>query len=130
MRNPALAFALGAALAAPTLASPPVTFVDLDRPGILGSIARDNPAHYAKIVKVLEATRVDPCETLARILKAEVDLENVHCATYGLLTSFPPKVHVAFRIDDVHYSSNVAQPALAGRIVRLQEGERVVPPAR
>jgi hypothetical protein len=34
------------------------------------------------------------------------------CRGYGILTSYPAKIRVTFRIDDTVYASNVVQPKI------------------
>lgn len=114
MRKPALVLFL--ALAVPAYASPPLAAVDLDRPGVLERIARDDPTHYAKILAVLDAARVHPCETLPGILKTQLDVPQADCTAYLLLTSNPPKLHLTFRLDQTSYMSNVAQGHLGGQL--------------
>jgi len=84
------------------------TLVDLDRPGVLDSIARDNPARYEKITAILGAAAVQPCETLPKLLHADHNVTDTRCSPYVLMASFPPKRQVAFKLDDISYVSNVA----------------------
>ncbi|QJR10017.1 hypothetical protein DSM104443_01068 [Usitatibacter rugosus] len=82
-------------------------FVDLDRPGVLENLARDNPARYQKITAILDAAAVQPCETLPKLLNTDYDVTDTRCSPYLLMASFPPKRQIGFRLDDVSYTSNV-----------------------
>ena len=89
--------------------------VDLDAPGALDALRASNPDHYGRVLAVLDAAQLQPCETLPAMLKAKARADGVRCHGALLLTSFPPKRHLAFRLDDVDYVSNVVQANLAGK---------------
>ena len=105
------------AFAACGWASPPKHFVDLDRPGALDAIERDNPEHYRKIVEILRISQAEPCETLPMILKAQFDADITGCKTFLLMTSEPPKRHVSFTLGDTDYATNAVQTKLGGHLI-------------
>jgi len=115
MRNfalAALAFWATSTVAAPV--QKPLREMNLDRPGALESIEQSNPAHYAKILVIMRVSQVEPCEHVPTILKTKegVSVDDVRCDAFMLLTSYPPKRHMTFVLDDVRYTSNVAQVRL------------------
>jgi hypothetical protein len=105
----ALAFWATSAPAAPPQV--PLREMNLDGPGALEAIGQSNPAHYAKIIAILRVSQMEPCEHVPMILKTrdDVSVENLRCESSLLLMSFPPKRHMTFVLDDVRYTSNVAQ---------------------
>ena len=86
--------------------------VNLDAPGALDALRTANRAHYDRVVAALDAAQLQPCETLPRVLKASIRADDIRCNSALLLTSFPAKRHISFRLDDVTYVSNVVQTRL------------------
>jgi len=115
MRNvalAALAICSTSALAAPLQG--PYREINLDKPGMLEAIEQANPAHYAKILTIMRVSQMEACEHVPTILKTKegVSIDDVRCDSFVLLTSYPPKRHMTFILDDVRYTSNVAQVQL------------------
>jgi hypothetical protein len=104
------------AVAGPAFAatSPAKRVVNLDAPGSLEAVERENPQHYAKIVEIIRVAQSEPCETLPKILKTRLDVPDVECRSYQVLTSHPPKMHMTFTIGDVRYTTNAVQYKIAG----------------
>jgi len=117
----ALVFALpGASFATETRVT---RHIHLDRPGVLEAIGESNPSHYAKILTIMQVSQMESCEHLPKILKTREGLGvgEASCDSFTLLTSYPPKRHMTFVLDDVRYTTNVAQ-------VRLQSARRLPVP--
>lgn len=93
------------------------SLIHLDKPGVLEAIERNNPAHHRKIVEILRLAQAEPCETLPQILKTRFDVASANCGAYQLLTSDPPKRHLAFTLADTTYVTNVVQYKLRGRVI-------------
>jgi hypothetical protein len=93
--------------------------VDLDRPGALQAIERDDAALYTRIRGVLDAAQAQTCETLPQLVHAQFQATLGTCSTFSILTSFPPKRRISFVIDDTGYSSNVVQVHLDGKLQPL-----------
>ena len=110
----AAALAVALSLATPAALAGPSREVNLDRPGALDAVADANPAHYAKILVILEVSQMESCEHAAQVLKTKEGLaiDAMRCDSFTLLTSFPPKRHMTFVLDEVRYTSNVAQVQL------------------
>ena len=90
--------------------------VNLDAPGALEALRTSQPVRYARVIAVLDAAQLRPCETLPMLLKAKVGAEDVRCNDALLMTSYPAKRHVTFRLDDVTYVSNVVQTKLGSNV--------------
>jgi hypothetical protein len=105
-----------------TIGAPPGTpEVNLDRPGALERIARQDPALYKRLVGVIQAAEMQPCEHLPKVIEAQFKASVASCEGYNILTSFPPKIHMSFLVDGTLYVSNVQQPRLAGKLVPAAE---------
>ena len=95
-------------------AGPPSKTVDLNRPGVLEAIEQQDRPLYERIHGVLKAAEIEPCETLPKLMQAlHVGMET--CNGHDILTSYPAKIRVSFRIDDTLYSSNVIQPRITAK---------------
>jgi hypothetical protein len=104
---------LGVAQAAPS----DNRVVNLDRPGVLDTVQRDNPEHYRKITEILRIAQAEPCETLPQVLKVRFNALGTDCRAYQLLTSDPPKRHLAFTLDGTNYVTNAVQTNLGGKVI-------------
>ena len=123
MRIPALLIVAACVAAGEAQAQKP--YVSIDAPGVLEALERERPGHYAKIVQALSLAQHVSCETLPGILKTRLDIAATQCSAYLLRTSLPPKVHVAFTLDDVTYASNVPQYKLSpARVQRVEPAPR------
>ncbi len=91
--------------------------VNLDKPGVLEAIEREEPAQHRKIVEILRMAQVEPCETLPMILKTRFDALRTNCNSYQLLTSDPPKRHLAFMLAGTTYVTHVIQHKLRGKVI-------------
>ncbi len=100
---------------------PAKRIVNLDAPGALEAVERENPQHYAKIVEIIRVGQSEPCESLPKILKTRLDVPDAECKTQQVLTSHPPKRHMSFTIGEVGYTTNAIQHKIAGgRIVPVK----------
>jgi hypothetical protein len=93
---------------------PPKT-VDLNRPGALEAIEKRDKPLYERIHGVLKAAEMEPCDTLPKVVQAQFHANLEACRGHEILTSYPAKIRVAFRIDDILYTSNVIQPKIVGK---------------
>ena len=96
------------------VAGPPVKSVDLNRPGVLEAIEKRDKPLYERIHGVLKAAEMEPCDTLPKIVQTQFLANMETCRGHDILTSYPAKIRVSFRIDDTLYSSNVIQPKIKG----------------
>ena len=92
--------------------------VNLDSPGMLEAVEKENPEHYRKIVEIIRISQAETCETLPKILKTRLDVVDFECRSYLLLSSQPPKRHLSFTLDNIGYVTNAVQYKLAnGKLV-------------
>ena len=80
--------------------------VDLDAPGALEALARDNPRHHKRVSEILSEVHQRPYSEVPRWMRARFDARDV---VYGpmLLVTHPPKRRLSFTIDEVRYRSTV-----------------------
>ena len=99
---PALAFVFAALMTAggSNAAGP----IDLDVPGKLEAIERDNPDHFAKIERILaEVPRQPPNQkAVAEWMRTRFQARNVQYSDL-VMTSLPPKKRLRFSLDDASY---------------------------
>jgi hypothetical protein len=81
--------------------------VDLDAPGALESLSRDDPTRYATVVRVLDdASRIAPAAARG-LLHVRYHADDVELAQV-LMTSFPAKRRLSFRLDEVTFRATVS----------------------
>ena len=90
--------------------------LDLDRPGAMDALARDNPAHYAKVEKILSEAPYRPSSSIARWMRTEFNARDVGMSNL-LKTSLPAQARLSFVLDDRHYT----------KVVRIDAPARVMP---
>jgi hypothetical protein len=103
MRAAAFAFVL-AALGPQAWAQP--NLVDLQRPGALDAVARENPKHYREILEITRVASEVSCDTGLRMLPVPAG-DRMTCAAMAIMTSDPPKRSITFQLDDVRYRAIV-----------------------
>ena len=104
------AFAAAAlVIAGPVLAAATGKVVELDAPGVLAAIERDNPGHSRRIQAILTAASKMPCQNdeFARVIRTAFDARDGRC-TLELLTSLPAKRVLQFTLDRTTYRAIVA----------------------
>lgn len=90
--------------------------IDLDSPGALEKLARENPAHYVKVQRILsDAPRV-PVTSVQDWMRVSFDARNV-TAPFLIRTSLPAQADISFTLDDTRYSARI----------RLDAPSRVTP---
>ena len=90
--------------------------VDLDQPGAMEQLARDNPAHYAKVQKILSEAPYRPFTSVARWIRTEFNATDVDTSHF-LKTSYPAQTRLSFVLDGEPYS----------KVIRIDAPARVVP---
>jgi hypothetical protein len=80
------------------------TEIDLNEPGALDRLARDNPDHYAKIRRILAEVDEIPEQSVGRWMKAQFNATDI---TYSpiLFTSNPPQKEISFTLEATHYEA-------------------------
>lgn len=80
--------------------------VDLNAPGALEKLRRVDPAHYAKVERILAEVQDLPSDSVPRWMRARFDAKQVDYGDF-LLTSYPPQKRLAFSLDDTRYFGTV-----------------------
>ena len=83
--------------------------VDLDEPGAIDSLARRNPAHFAKIERIVADVQRQPPQTVPRWMRAEFGAEQVSFPPL-LRTSDPARRSLAFSLDGTRYEMTLRVP--------------------
>ena len=92
--------------------------IDLDQPGALAALARDNPAHSAKVRLIIQGVSRHPGSDVPRWIRAGFDARDVDYAPI-VLTSHPAKRRLSFALDDTRYVAIIVLTGVDGRIVPL-----------
>ena len=108
----ALFFSVGCALASEKR-------IDLDRPGALEALERDNPAHFAKVQRILQEAPRLPVSSVQGWIRTQFDAREV-TAPYLLKTSLPAQANISFVLDDTRYHTVIRVDAPA-RPTRVQK---------
>ena len=93
--------------------------IQVDQPGVLDSIRTERPDHYRRITGILEAAERMPCHT-PHFGRAAIEYQarQAHCGLM-LLTSYPARRRLSFRLDDVPYVALVTMRDSYGRFMRV-----------
>jgi len=93
--------------------------VDIGDSRALDAIQAANPAQYEKVIGILQRVADSvSCETLPQMLKVQYGAEQVQCMGAMILTSYPPKRHLSFKLDDVYFVGNVVLTGKPGTLVK------------
>jgi len=90
--------------------------IDLDQPGALEALARENPAHFAKVERILSEAPYRSSASLPRWLRTEFDARDVN-TSHLLKTSLPAQARLSFVLDDRSYS----------KVIRIDAPARAMP---
>jgi hypothetical protein len=88
--------------------------IDLDQPGALEALARENPAHYAKVQKILSEAPRRPFASVRGWIRTEFAAKDVD-TSYLLKTSYPALTRLTFTLDERQYTKviRIDAPATA-----------------
>ena len=99
--------------------SAPARSIDLDRPGQLEALERENPGHYLKIAQILEFASRMPCtDEFRRTLAVKFEAADAKC-TLLILTSYPSQRRFSFVLDATSYTTR--------RVHMDESGYRFIP---
>ena len=76
--------------------------IDLDIPGNLAAVERDNPAHFAKIRRILAEVQEQRTQAVPSWMRTHFEARAVNY-TDLLLVSYPPKKRLAFTLEETAY---------------------------
>jgi hypothetical protein len=96
----------------------PSRHVDLDAPGALARVQRDNPAHYRAIARILREAPERKPQALAGWVRTAFDAKMASAML--VKTSYPPQARLEFVLDRTEYRA----------LVTLRNVEPSVLPAR
>src|SRR5690348_15820291 len=121
MQPLALALAVSITVTASAIATPVQAagkIVELDAPGALESIERDNPEHSRRIHAILATASKMPCQNdeFTRVIRTAFDARDGHC-TLALMTSLPAKRVLRFTLDETSYRA----------VIQVDSGAKVMP---
>jgi len=91
--------------------------INLNEPGALEALQRDNPAHYQTVRQILANILQQPESQVPRWLRTTFNAKDVRYLRV-LLTSDPPKRDLAFTLDDTRYQT---------RLTLTNEGVKIMP---
>jgi hypothetical protein len=77
--------------------------VDLDRPGALEQLQRENARHFAKIERILREAPKQSASAIAGWMRANFDAKEAQSSPM-LKTSYPAQTRISFVLDDTRYS--------------------------
>jgi hypothetical protein len=80
--------------------------VDLDRPGALEALQRDNPAHFTKVEKILSDAPRMPYGSISGWIRTEFNAKGVN-TSHLLKTTYPAQARLTFTLDHVEYSKTI-----------------------
>jgi hypothetical protein len=104
-----LKFTLAALLASAALSAnagfEAVHHVDLDTPGALARVQRDNPVHFRAITRILREAPERKPQTLAGWVRTAFDARMA--SSMLVKTSYPPQARLEFVLDDTEYRALV-----------------------
>ena len=102
-------------------AETPRVSIDLDRPGVMQTLERDNPGHYRKITEIRALASQMPCFTkeFGLTLTAKYDARDAGCGVL-LMTSYPSKRRLSFKLEAVTYVTVVEMDESANRFMLVK----------
>ncbi|HEX5044952.1 MAG TPA: hypothetical protein VFV75_18805 [Candidatus Polarisedimenticolaceae bacterium] len=86
-------------------------FVNLDRPGAMDALKRENPEHYTAVRGILASVLRQPEPMVEQWIRVTYKAEDVAYSPV-LLATDPPKRTLSFRLDDVRYQTLLTLPAV------------------
>jgi hypothetical protein len=89
--------------------------LDLDAPGAMERVRAANPAHFDKIVKIIEGVTQQPDSAVPRWLRVNFDARDVGYRPI-VMTSHPPKRRLSFALDDTRYETVVVLTNTTGTV--------------
>jgi hypothetical protein len=98
----------------------PSRSIDLDRPGQLEALERENPRHYLKIAQIREFASRMPCtDEFRRTLAVKFEAADAKC-TLLILTSYPSQRRLSFELDATSYTTKVHMDESGYRFIPLK----------
>src|SRR5262245_18575223 len=89
--------------------------VDLDAPGAMERVHATNPAHFGRIVKIVQGVVKQTDSAVPGWLRVNFDARDVNYRPVAM-TSYPPKRRLAFALDDTRYETVVVLTNVTGTV--------------
>jgi hypothetical protein len=80
--------------------------IDLDAPGALERLQRDDPTHFAKVERILREAPGRSAASVARWLRTEFNAQDGYRSEL-LKTSYPAQARLSFALDGTQYSKTI-----------------------
>ena len=110
----AILLAVSAGALAQTAAS---RSINIDRPGQLEALERENPGHYLKILQIREFASRMPCtDAFRRTLAVKFEAADAKC-TLQIATSYPAQRWFSFKLDATSYTTTVRMDVSGYRFI-------------
>ena len=92
--------------------------INIDRPGQLEALERENPGHYLKILQIREFASRMPCtDEFRRTLAVKFEAADAKC-TLQIATSYPSQRWFSFTLDATNYTTRVRMDESGYRFIR------------
>lgn len=98
--------------------SAPSRSINLNSPGQLEALERENPGHYLKIAQIREFASRMPCtDEFRRTLAVKFEAAEARC-TLQIATSYPSQRWFSFKLDETSYTTRVRMDESGYRFIR------------
>ena len=77
--------------------------IDLDRPGALAALKQDNPAHFAKVERIIAAAPRRAFASIPGWMRTEFNAKDVDTSVF-LQTRYPALARMTFTLDAQQYT--------------------------
>jgi hypothetical protein len=93
--------------------------VDLDAPGAMERVRAANPAHFDRIVRIIDGVTQQPDSAVPRWLRVNFGARDVGYRPI-VMTSHPPKRRLSFALDDTRYETVIVLTNTTGAVIPAQ----------
>ena len=93
--------------------------VDLDAPGMLEALQQSRPAHFAKVLRILDGVLQQPELKVPRWMRVSFEARDVDYRPVAL-TSHPPQRRLSFSLDDTYYEAVITLVNVRGEVIPLR----------
>ncbi|HKE94893.1 MAG TPA: hypothetical protein VKB34_11340 [Povalibacter sp.] len=101
--------------------------VDLRDERAVARLQQTNPGHYEKIRQILHALSDEPQRATSDWLQTTFGVSDVEISHNIFRTSLPARQTLRFRLDDVHYTMDLARPDLIAEPLPATRPEKLPP---
>jgi hypothetical protein len=94
----------------PVVPRPGLAVVDLDAPHRMETLARENPEHHAKVLRMMAEARFQPVKQIPGWMKTTFNADDIEFPAM-LYTSNPGQRRLVFTLDGTRYAKFVYFPS-------------------